>query len=71
MATSLGALAERLPGSEWEPTEISGAPFEPASETFVRFEQDGMFFGNGGCNTLRGRFVTNGDAILSDLRRRR
>ena len=56
--------AETLHGSEWSPVEINAAVFEPVSEIFLRFEQDGRFFGNGGCNTYRGSFVTNEDAIL-------
>lgn len=61
---STGALAEVLPGSEWKPTEVNGVPFETQSEVFIRFEQDGRFLGNGGCNSMRGGFVTNQDAIL-------
>lgn len=56
--------AEVLPGSEWVPIELSGKVFEPTSEIFVRFEQDGRFFGNDGCNSISGAFVTYGDAIL-------
>jgi heat shock protein HslJ len=58
------ASCENLPGSEWEPTMMNGETFAPAAEVFLRFEQDGRYFGNGGCNTFRGSFVTNGDAIL-------
>lgn len=58
------AQAEMLPGSEWEPTEMQAQPFESARDVFIRFEQDGRYFGNGGCNSIRGQFVTNGDAIL-------
>lgn len=58
------ANAEMLPGSEWGPVEISGEAFEPVAEIFVRFEQDGRFFGNDGCNSIRSAFVTNDDAIL-------
>ena len=58
------ASAEMLPGSEWGPVEISGEAFEPVADIFVRLEQDGRFFGNDGCNSIRGQFVTNGDAIL-------
>lgn len=57
-------LAEPLPGSEWEPVELNGSAFTPVGEIFLRFENDGRFFGNAGCNTARGQFVTNGDAIL-------
>lgn len=58
------AQAEMLPGSEWEPVELDGETFTPVSEIFVRFEQDGRFFGNDGCNSLLGQYVTNSDAIL-------
>jgi heat shock protein HslJ len=58
------AQADPLPGSEWEPVSLRAEPFAPAAEIFLRFEGDGRFFGNGGCNTFRGAFVTNGDAIL-------
>ena len=61
---SMAASAEGLPGSEWEPTELNGESFAAISEIFLRFEQDGRFFGNGGCNAFQGSFVTNGDAIL-------
>lgn len=66
LAASLAssAAAQTLAGSEWGPVEIAGAAFEPFSETFLRFEQDGRVIGNGGCNSLRGQFVTNGNAIL-------
>lgn len=56
--------AERLPGSAWAPTEINGDAFAPLQETFLQFDSDGKYFGKGGCNTFRGRFVTNEDAIL-------
>ncbi|MEE4189564.1 MAG: META domain-containing protein [Roseobacter sp.] len=58
------AMAEQLPGSEWGPTELNGSAFAPIKDVFIRFDQDGRFFGSGGCNTMRGSFVTNGDAIL-------
>ena len=64
MGLSSMAQADTLPGSEWEPTEIEAQPFESTGDVFIRFEQDGRFFGNGGCNSIRGRFVTNGDAVL-------
>ena len=60
----LTALADPLTGSEWEPLEIAAAPFETAGDAFVRFEQDGVVFGNGGCNSCRGRYLVNGEAIL-------
>lgn len=60
----MAASAERLPGSEWGPTELNGEGFTPVSEIFLQFEQDGRVFGHGGCNTFRGSFVTNEDAIL-------
>lgn len=58
------AGAEQLPGSEWQPVEINGVPFEPVTEIFIRFGQDGQFVGNGGCNSMRGTFVTSQAAIL-------
>ncbi len=58
------AQAENLPGSEWEPTELMSEAFDPVAEIFLRFENDGRYFGNGGCNTFRGAFVTNGSAVL-------
>jgi len=62
---SAGAAAcENLPGSEWEPVRMNGETFAPAAEIFLRFEQDGRYVGNGGCNSFRGAFVTNGDALL-------
>ncbi|ABG29935.1 META domain-containing protein [Roseobacter denitrificans] len=64
LALGGAAQAEMLPGSEWEPTKMQAQPFESARDVFIRFEQDGRYFGNGGCNSIRGRFVTNGDAIL-------
>lgn len=66
-ALALGAAplaAQTLTGSEWGPTDISGTSIESTGDVFVRFEQDGTFVGNGGCNSFRGRYVTNGDAIL-------
>lgn len=57
-------MAENLAGSEWIPTEVKGEAFEPVQEVFLRFEQDGRYFGNAGCNTFRGAFVTNENAIL-------
>jgi heat shock protein HslJ len=65
-AISWGTMmqAEMLPGSEWGPTELNAEAFEPAAEIFLRFEQDGRYFGNSGCNTFRGSFVTNGNSIL-------
>ena len=57
-------MAQSLFDSEWVPVEIDGAAFNPSPETFIGFMQDGNFFGNAGCNTIRGSFVTNGDAIL-------
>ena len=56
--------ADTLTGSEWAPVEFSGENVDASGDVFVRFEQDGVFVGNGGCNNFRGRFVTNGDAIL-------
>ena len=56
--------AQVLPGSEWGPVELNGETFSPEADIFLRFEDDGRYFGNGGCNTFRGRFVTNEDAIL-------
>lgn len=64
MALAGSAQAEKLPGSEWAPVELKAEIFEPVAEIFLRFEQDGRYFGNGGCNTFRGSFVTNGSAIL-------
>lgn len=64
MLGAVSASAEQLPGSEWEPVALNGEAFEPQSEIFIRFEQDNKVFGNGGCNTFRGQFLTNGDAIL-------
>ncbi|MEM1074307.1 MAG: META domain-containing protein [Pseudomonadota bacterium] len=63
-AGSVGS--EPLPGSEWVPVELAGAPFEQTSgkEVFLQFRSDGLYFGNGGCNSVRGSFVVNGDAIL-------
>lgn len=58
------SVAERLPGSEWEPVALADGPFEPEAEIFLRFEADGRFFGSGGCNSFRGGFVTNGTSIL-------
>jgi len=58
------AAAQTLPGSAWVPYELHGLPFEPTSETFIGFEQDGQFFGKGGCNSMRGSFATNQGAIL-------
>jgi heat shock protein HslJ len=57
-------LADPLPGSEWSPVEIDTQPFESQTDVFIRFEQDGRFFGNGGCNTFRGKYLVNGAAIL-------
>ena len=57
-------MSEPLPGSEWEPVELAAEPFAPAGEIFLRFESDGRFFGNGGCNSFPGAFVTNGTSIL-------
>ena len=59
-----GMIAENLPGSEWGPIEVNAESFSPVKDIFLRFEQDGRYFGNGGCNTFRGYFVTNEDAIL-------
>ena len=67
LAVSLSAhpvYAETLPGSEWAPVELAGEAIVPLGDIFVRFEQDNRFFGNDGCNSIRGSFVTNGDAIL-------
>lgn len=61
---STSVAAEMLPGSEWAPTELNGENFAPLSKIFLQFDQDGRYFGNGGCNTFRGSFVTNEDAIL-------
>jgi heat shock protein HslJ len=58
------AAMEMLPGSEWGPVELGGEAFEPIQEIFLRFEQDGFYFGNAGCNTIRGMYVTNDTAIL-------
>ncbi|MEM6886554.1 MAG: META domain-containing protein [Pseudomonadota bacterium] len=58
------AMADPLPGTEWKPVEIESQAFEPLAETFLRFEGDGRYFGKGGCNTIRGTFVTNGTSIL-------
>lgn len=58
------AGAEMLPGSEWEPIALNGEAFEPQAEIFIRLEKDAIYVGNGGCNSFRGAFVTNGDAIL-------
>jgi heat shock protein HslJ len=58
------ASAEPLAGSEWKPIEMDGTVLEQATDAFVRFELDGNIVGNGGCNSLRGRYVTNEDAIL-------
>jgi len=56
--------AEMLPGSEWGPVSLNAEAFAPEAEVFLRFEQDNRYFGNGGCNTFRGAFVTNENAIL-------
>lgn len=58
------AAAQMLPGSEWAPTEMNGVTIPAEPEVFLRFEQDARYFGTGGCNSIRGQFVTNGDAIL-------
>lgn len=56
--------ADVLQGSEWGPTELKGDAFVPVEDVFIRFESDWRYFGNGGCNTFRGQFTINGDAIL-------
>lgn len=63
-AFGASADAQALPGSEWGPVELNAETFTPEADIFLRFEDDGRYFGNGGCNTFRGRFVTNEDAIL-------
>lgn len=57
-------VAEGPRGSEWAPTEMSTAAFPAEPDVFLRFEQDGRYFGNAGCNSMRGQFVTNEQAIL-------
>lgn len=57
-------LAQGLPDTEWQPVEVDYGLTEAPSEAFIRFERDGRFIGYSGCNTMRGSFVTNGDAIL-------
>lgn len=56
--------AEPLPGSEWQPTALHGEDFTPINEVFIRFDADGTYFGNAGCNSIRGRYVTNESAVL-------
>ena len=56
--------AQQLNDTSWEPVSLDGTDFTPLQETFVQFDQEGRFFGKDGCNSIRGRFVTNGDAIL-------
>ena len=64
LCATQAAATEMLPGSEWAPTELNSETFEPTQDIFLRFDSDGRYFGSGGCNTYRGQFVTNGDAIL-------
>ena len=56
--------AETIADTTWAPITLSETPFEPAGETFIQFGADGSYFGKDGCNSIRGRYVTNGDAIL-------
>ena len=60
----LASRADPLAGSAWEPVEIDAEAFATAGDAFVRFEQEGAVFGNGGCNNFRGRYLVNGEAIL-------
>lgn len=66
LALAQTAQAEGLSDSAWQPNEINGTPFASLSDTFIQFDQDGRYFGNAGCNSMRGRFVTNeNDMLLS------
>jgi heat shock protein HslJ len=58
------AMADRLAGSEWAPTEIASVPAHPDVEVYIQFDQDGRFAGKDGCNQMMGRYLTNENAIL-------
>lgn len=58
------SIAQPLAGSEWGPMSFADQPAHPDVDAFIQFDADAAFFGNNGCNTMRGRYVTNGDAIL-------
>ncbi len=56
--------AQPLAGSEWGIVDAANTVTDASEDVFIRFEQNGVFVGNGGCNNFRGHYVTNGDAIL-------
>ena len=59
IATAASADGAWLAGSQW------GYPLEAGvkDQRFVRFAADGELFGNGGCNSIRGRYHQTGNAI--------
>ena len=60
-----GAEAQGLNATTWRLVEIGGDRFAIDQETpLLTFEPDGNVSGDGGCNRFKGRFVTNGSAIL-------
>mgnify|MGYP001815022645 CR=1 FL=1 len=64
LMTAQATMAETIADTAWTPVALNDTPFEPAGETFVQFNPDGSYFGKDGCNRIRGRYVTNGDAVL-------
>ena len=58
------AVSETISEQVWEPVALNEEEVVAKGDTFIQFDRDGTFFGKDGCNSIRGRFVTNGEAIL-------
>jgi heat shock protein HslJ len=54
--------AETLVGTEWQLSEISGAPV--ASDAWLAFESGGMVSGHAGCNQFGGDYDRDGTGLM-------
>lgn len=46
----------------WLPVQIAGDKFK-SGRAYIKFDQNGLFDGNAGCNKLNGKFSINGNKI--------
>ena len=63
LATTSGAGAAELAGSEWRPVEIGNLQVPPGAELFVRFAGEGKLEGHGGCNRFFGSYKIAVDRV--------
>ena len=63
IATTSGAGAAELAGSEWRPVEIGSVQVPAGAELFVRFGGEGKLEGHGGCNRFFGSYELAVDRV--------